>query len=87
MTGEVTLRADVVRIVAHALRVATGDLTIRPHHLRHSAATNSYGLLVVDGMPVHKVCLSNRGIAWQSTVNINCPVCIGSKPLCLGRQW
>lgn len=45
------------------------------------------GLLVVDGMPVHKVCLSNRGIAWQSTVNINCPVCIGSKLLCLGRQW
>ena len=44
------LRADVVRIVAHALRVATGDLTIRPHHLRHSAATNSYGLLVVDGL-------------------------------------
>lgn len=44
------LRADVVRIVAHALRVATGDPTIRPHHLRHSAATNSYGLLVVDGL-------------------------------------
>lgn len=42
------LRADVVRIIAHALRVATGDLTIRPHHLRHSAVTNSYGLLVVD---------------------------------------
>ena len=44
------LRADVVRIVSHALRVATGDLTIRPHHLRHSAVTNSYGLLVVDGL-------------------------------------
>lgn len=44
------LRADIVRIVAHALRAATGDLSIRPHHLRHSAATNTYGLLVVDGL-------------------------------------
>jgi site-specific recombinase XerD len=44
------LRSDIVRIVAHSLRVATGDITIRPHHLRHSAVTNSYGLLVVDDL-------------------------------------
>lgn len=54
--SSLVLRADVVRIIAHALRVATGDLSIRPHHLRHAAVTNSYDRLVIDGL----------GDAWAS---------------------
>lgn len=42
------MRAEFSRVLTHALRMVTGDMTVRIHHLRHGAGTNALTLAFGD---------------------------------------
>jgi integrase len=44
-------RSRIVARITDALRAATGNPVLRPHHLRHSFATRTVGLVSLDAVP------------------------------------